>query len=1057
MPAPGPAALGRAVIVGPGARGAGGVGGRRAGRGRRRGAGRSGRRRRCAARGVEHPHAGRDRAGRRSGAFRAPASLTDAALAARGRLRAVGRPPPLPRVGQQLRRPGRRRADLVVGAARRPASAPPRAATADVAAPRRHAGLDRRRAPRAARRRRSTARRSCTASRSSSVGSARSRRRSAPSAVLAPDQLAAVAPRRRTRADHRPGRVGQDPRAHRALPPPARRPRLRARGRRRPRLQQEGPGGDGRRGCPASAPASRRSTRGATASSARALGRRPELLDEREVRSIVERLVPTQAAPREHRPDRAVPRRALADPPRPARPAGGGGRARRRHRAGRGLRALPRGAAATRRHRLRRAGLRRRSRRSCATASCGGPCRPTTATCSSTSSRTSRPPTSSSCAWPPARPPTCSASGDDDQCIYGHVGADPRFLVDYAAYFPGARRARARGELPLPGPGHRGGGHAARLQRRPGRQGDPARARRRRPTPARSRCRRTPPTPAPGRWSRRCRAGSPSPASTPAEVAVLTRVQSLLLAPARRAGRGRRAGRLDPRRERAVAASACGPPWPTCASPSTPTTSSGADLSEVHRRPSRGLPQWATKWLDRCRSIERRPRCRRPHRRPEGRARSSTTSPPTSTGWLASARGGATARDLLTAVRDDIGLGSAMTLLDSSGGASGSHLDDLEALLQVADLHPDAGSFEAWLRRTFHRERAEGGVTLSTIHRVKGREWDRVVVFGATEGLMPHRLADDVEEERRILHVGITRGRAARPRARRPHPPQPVPRRARRQRAARARSRAAVAAAAAGGRRHPQGAAGAHHAPGRGGPAGQGARRLRGRCRGHRGHRRAPAARRRRLVLRPLRRAGHLRRHAAHAGPPAVTAGRRPPAALRAWRLERSKADGVPAFVVLSDKHLDGIAERHPTSLAELRACPGIGPAKLETYGDEILEVLAGAIGLAERHRPVGHAEPGGVDQQDRRHDADRDAAPPPRLRAGRREPACTSSGSSARLGRRATGSARRRRRAPAPDRPPSPTPPAPRRSAPPPPPHGTARHRRRSLGSLRCVGRGVL
>src|SRR3546814_5350647 len=96
-----------------------------------------------------------------------------------------------------------------------------------------------------------------------------------------------------------------------------------------------------------------------------------------------------------------------------------------------------------------------------------------------------------------------------------------------------------------------------------------------------------------------------------------------------------------------------------------------------------------------------------------------------------------------------------MTLLDSTGGAAGSHLDDLEALLQVADLHPDAASFEAWLRRSFHRERAEGGVTLSTIHRVKGREWDRVVVFGATEGLMPHRLADDVEEERRILHVGI--------------------------------------------------------------------------------------------------------------------------------------------------------------------------------------------------------------------------------------------------------------------------------------------------------------
>src|SRR3546814_13168050 len=77
-----------------------------------------------------------------------------------------------------------------------------------------------------------------------------------------------------------------------------------------------------------------------------------------------------------------------------------------------------------------------------------------------------------------------------------------------------------------------------------------------------------------------------------------------------------------------------------------------------------------------------------------------------------------------------------MTLLDSTGGAAGSHLDDLEALLQVAALHPDAASFEAWLRRSFHRERAEGGVTLSTIHRVKGREWDRVVVFGGRKSVV---------------------------------------------------------------------------------------------------------------------------------------------------------------------------------------------------------------------------------------------------------------------------------------------------------------------------------
>jgi len=75
--------------------------------------------------------------------------------------------------------------------------------------------------------------------------------------------------------------------------------------------------------------------------------------------------------------------------------------------------------------------------------------------------------------------------------------------------------------------------------------------------------------------------------------------------------------------------------------------------------------------------------------------------------------------------------------------------------------------------------------------------------------------------------------------------------------------------------------------------------------------------------------------------PPSPVAGKAGEA-LRTWRLERSRSDGVPAYVVLSDKHLEGIAERHPTSLAELRSCPGIGPAKLESYGDEILAVLDG-------------------------------------------------------------------------------------------------------------------
>ena len=51
-------------------------------------------------------------------------------------------------------------------------------------------------------------------------------------------------------------------------------------------------------------------------------------------------------------------------------------------------------------------------------------------------------------------------------------------------------------------------------------------------------------------------------------------------------------------------------------------------------------------------------------------------------------------------------------------------------------------------------------------------------------------------------------------------------------------------------------------------------------------------------------------------------------------------ADGVPAYVVVNDKHLRGIAMARRTTPAELAACDGIGPTKLERYGDELLALL---------------------------------------------------------------------------------------------------------------------
>jgi ATP-dependent DNA helicase RecQ len=66
-------------------------------------------------------------------------------------------------------------------------------------------------------------------------------------------------------------------------------------------------------------------------------------------------------------------------------------------------------------------------------------------------------------------------------------------------------------------------------------------------------------------------------------------------------------------------------------------------------------------------------------------------------------------------------------------------------------------------------------------------------------------------------------------------------------------------------------------------------------------------------------------------------------AELRAWRTRRSREDGVPAYVVLHDATLHELAARRPTSPGELATVRGLGPTKLERYGEELLAVLATA------------------------------------------------------------------------------------------------------------------
>ncbi|MEV3997161.1 DNA helicase RecQ [Streptomyces halstedii] len=95
--------------------------------------------------------------------------------------------------------------------------------------------------------------------------------------------------------------------------------------------------------------------------------------------------------------------------------------------------------------------------------------------------------------------------------------------------------------------------------------------------------------------------------------------------------------------------------------------------------------------------------------------------------------------------------------------------------------------------------------------------------------------------------------------------------------------------------------------------------------------------------------------------------------ALRAWRAAQAKELGLPAYVIFHDATLREIAALRPVSLAELGGVSGLGEKKLATYGEGVLEVLAG-LDDAPAPAPVPHQAPAAV--QDRA--AARDQAPEP-------------------------------------------------------------------------------
>jgi DNA helicase II / ATP-dependent DNA helicase PcrA len=242
-----------------------------------------------------------------------------------------------------------------------------------------------------------------------------------------------------------------------------------------------------------------------------------------------------------------------------------------------------------------------------------------------------------------------------------------------------------------------------------------------------------------------------------------------------------------------------------------------------------------------------------------------------------------------------------------SPGMTDERVANLAELVRLGreyrSLDPGAGppAFLAWLSSTLRNEdRVDGdSVEIVTFHAAKGLEWSVVHVAGLEEGYVPIHHADtddDIDEERRLLYVALTRARDelhctwARKRAfgsrsmnRSPSPWLEVIERT-------------VGVAPA-------------------------------RMSRSEGARRASAAR---AALSPK---------VADLG----GADRELFEALRRWRKEQATAADVPAFVIFNDATLTAVAERRPRNRPQLLDVPGVGPVKAQRFGDDLLRIVAEA------------------------------------------------------------------------------------------------------------------
>jgi DNA helicase-2/ATP-dependent DNA helicase PcrA len=265
-----------------------------------------------------------------------------------------------------------------------------------------------------------------------------------------------------------------------------------------------------------------------------------------------------------------------------------------------------------------------------------------------------------------------------------------------------------------------------------------------------------------------------------------------------------------------------------------------------------------------------------------------------------------------------------------SGGSAREKWEALAALVRLAEdfvaAHPDAVlpafTDELAERAAVQHAPTVDGVTLASLHAAKGLEWDAVFLVGLAEGTMPITFAKtpaQLEEERRLLYVGITR----------------------------AREHLWLSWASS---RSPGGRGGRRPcrflpSVGDSGPGARTGGKASGSSRS--GPKSLPACRICGVALfdpaqRKLRRCG---------GCPADydedLFGR-----LREWRTLLAKQQKLPAYVIFTDATLTAVAEQTPSTEQDLAAIPGIGPRKLTLYGEAILALVAGADPLALAPEP---------------------------------------------------------------------------------------------------------